>query len=103
MRTSARPGSARRAPDIQFPEGAPMTDDTQRIITRRELLAASAGVALVALEGGTSSLTAAPSPTARAPGRLKQSVCRWTYGSIPLPEFCRTIKGMGLAGIDLLQ
>jgi hydroxypyruvate isomerase len=87
-----------------------MTDDAHRTITRRELLAASAGVALAALESAPPSLAAQPliaraRPSGSPPGagRLKQSVCRWTYGSIPLPEFCRTIKGMGLAGIDLLQ
>ncbi len=85
-----------------------MTDDTLRI-TRREMLAASAGAALVALESGAPSLAAAQQPTARPPdrrlgtGRLKQSVCRWPYGSIPLPEFCKAIKAMGLTGIDLLQ
>src|SRR6266571_7186571 len=35
-------------------------------------------------------------------GRLKQSACRWPYRAIPLPDFCRAAKGMGLAGIDLL-
>jgi hydroxypyruvate isomerase len=36
-------------------------------------------------------------------GRLKQSVSRWPYSKIPLPEFCRACKAMGLAGVDLLQ
>ena len=36
-------------------------------------------------------------------GRLKQSVTRWTYNSIPLPEFCTAIAGMGLTAIDLLE
>jgi hydroxypyruvate isomerase len=35
-------------------------------------------------------------------GRLKQSVSRWCYNSIPMPEFCRAVKDMGLVGIDLL-
>ena len=35
-------------------------------------------------------------------GRLKQSVSRWPYSSIPLPEFCRACRDIGLAGIDLL-
>src|SRR3954467_2082172 len=35
--------------------------------------------------------------------RLKQSVSRWPYSKIPLPEFCRACKGMGIAAIDLLQ
>ncbi|MDP3772658.1 MAG: TIM barrel protein, partial [Gemmatimonadales bacterium] len=36
-------------------------------------------------------------------GRLKQSVCRWIYERIPLAEFCRAARGMGLVAIDLLQ
>ncbi len=43
---------------------------------------------------------ARPAPPA---GRLKQSVCRWPYDHIPLPEFCRRAKQIGLAAIDLLQ
>ncbi len=37
-----------------------------------------------------------------SPGRLKQSVSRWPYRAIPLPEFCRAAREIGLAGIDLL-
>ena len=36
-------------------------------------------------------------------GRLKQSVSRWPYSRIPLPDFCRACKGMGIVAIDLLQ
>ena len=40
----------------------------------------------------------------RAPaGRLKQSVSRWPYSRIPLREFCRACKAMGIVAIDLLQ
>ena len=36
-------------------------------------------------------------------GRLKQSVSRWCYGKIPMPEFCDAVKAMGLTAIDLLN
>jgi hydroxypyruvate isomerase len=36
-------------------------------------------------------------------GRLKQSVCRWCYEKIPLPEFCKAVAGMGLTAIDLIE
>ena len=39
---------------------------------------------------------------ARQPGRLKQSVSRWPFGRIPLPQFARAAKEMGLVAIDLL-
>ncbi|HEY0800218.1 MAG TPA: TIM barrel protein [Steroidobacteraceae bacterium] len=35
-------------------------------------------------------------------GRLKQSVCRWPYTHMPLPDFCRRAKQIGFAAIDLL-
>lgn len=41
-------------------------------------------------------------PSARTAGRLKQSVSRWPYRSIPLADFCTAGKAMGLSGVDLL-
>ena len=73
-----------------------------RGITRRELLAATAGAAALAAFDAVPSSTRAD-PHASQAGRLKQSVCRWPFGSIPLPEFCRAARGMGLVAIDLLQ
>jgi hydroxypyruvate isomerase len=35
-------------------------------------------------------------------GRLKQSVCRWPYNRIALPDFCRRAKQIGFSAIDLL-
>ncbi len=35
-------------------------------------------------------------------GRLKQSVSRWCYAKIPMPEFCAAVAGMGMTAIDLL-
>jgi hydroxypyruvate isomerase len=36
-------------------------------------------------------------------GRIKQSVSRWPYAKIPLPEFARAVADMGLTAIDLLE
>ena len=36
-------------------------------------------------------------------GRLKQSVSRWPYSKIPLPDFCRAVADMGLPAVDLLE
>jgi hydroxypyruvate isomerase len=60
----------------------------------------------VAAAGGMSGAPSAVSRQSSAagpPGRLRQSVCRWTYGSMPLAELCRAAKDIGLAGIDLLS
>ncbi len=36
------------------------------------------------------------------PGRLHQSVCRWPFERIPLEDFCREARDMGLEAMDLL-
>jgi hydroxypyruvate isomerase len=36
-------------------------------------------------------------------GRLKQSVSRWCYNKIPLPEFAKAVKEIGVPAIDLLN
>ena len=41
-------------------------------------------------------------PEQPAAGRLRQSVCKWCYPRIPLPELARAAKAMGIAGVDLL-
>ncbi|MFO0875402.1 MAG: TIM barrel protein [Phycisphaerales bacterium] len=80
-------------------------------ITRRTFVAASVGTAAVATSatalattfGGADepSKDRAASGGARR-GRLKQSVCRWCYGGMPLDELCRNAKSMGLASVELL-
>jgi hydroxypyruvate isomerase len=66
-------------------------------ITRREALAAT-GVALAA-----ASLGAAEGGRVVQKGRLKQTVCRWCYQKIPLPEFCKAVAEIGLTAIDLVD
>ena len=41
--------------------------------------------------------------SAPSAGRLKQSVSYWPYGRIPLPQFARECKRIGLVAVDLLQ
>jgi hydroxypyruvate isomerase len=36
-------------------------------------------------------------------GRLKQSVSRWCYQKIALPDLCRAVAAMGVPAIDLLE
>ena len=70
-----------------------------RAVTRREALTAAAAAALLPLQ----SLAAQPATPAVVKGRLKQSVSRWCYSKIPMPEFCEAVKAMGLTAIDLLE
>jgi hydroxypyruvate isomerase len=70
-------------------------------LTRRGFLAAGAMVA-----AGTQASARVRAPQAGRVvknGRLKQSVSRWPYRSIPLPDFCRAVADMGLTAIDLLD
>ena len=70
-----------------------------RALTRREALTAAAAAAALPLQ----SLAAQPATPAVVKGRLKQSVSRWCYSKIPMPEFCEAVKAMGLTAIDLLE
>ena len=36
-------------------------------------------------------------------GRINHSVCKWCYGKIPLEEFCKATKEIGLTSVELLQ
>src|SRR6266851_3317157 len=64
---------------------------------RRAAVAALGAAALgAALKG-----SASPGPRFSV-GRLKQSVSRWPYRQIPLPEFARAAAAIGLAAVDLL-
>lgn len=62
---------------------------------------------LLAFAAGATAWPLLPAATAHEPqtpvrGKLKQSVCRWIYGNIPLDDFCKQIKAIGITGIDLL-
>jgi len=80
-----------------------------QLMSRRKLLLRSAGVAAIAAAGVLADPIRARSapPTlsgksSAGSGRLKQSVCRWPYSRMPLPDFCRRTKQIGFAAIDLL-
>jgi hydroxypyruvate isomerase len=63
-----------------------------------------AGAAALAGLAVSSPASLFPLPASRLQaGRIKQSVSRWPYSKIPLPEFAKAAKRIGLAGIDLLQ
>jgi len=78
------------------------------LFSRRKFLSRSAGI--VAAAGGVAAapLRAIGAPATESnessavPGRLKQSLCRWPYSKISLPELSRRAKQMGFAAIDLL-
>jgi hydroxypyruvate isomerase len=70
------------------------------LLSRRMFLVRSSSVGTIAAAG----VLADPIRARSAPesGRLRQSVCRWPYSRMPLPEFCRRTQQIGFAAIDLL-
>src|SRR5262245_66273541 len=64
------------------------------LYSRREVLSAAGAVFL-------SSRALAQRVVVR--GRIKQSVTRWTYRSLALPDLCRAVADIGLSAIDLLE
>jgi hydroxypyruvate isomerase len=66
------------------------------------MLAGVLGAAGVVMVADYASVEAGGPPVNRK-GRIKQSVSRWPYSKIPLPEFCKACAAMGLKAIDLLQ
>jgi hydroxypyruvate isomerase len=64
------------------------------LLSRRELLLAAGAAAL-------SSRALAQRVVVR--GRVRQSVTRWTYRSMALPDLCRAAADIGLTAIDLLE
>ena len=82
-----------------------MVKESPRLSRRSALtaLVTAAGVFPARRIRAASAPSTAPSGNAIAlRGRLKQSVCRWPYVSMPLPEFCLRAKQIGFAAIDLL-
>jgi hydroxypyruvate isomerase len=81
--------------------------DAPHAVNRRAMLgrlAVAAGALASPLSRAIpASPAAAAVPAAATAGRLKQSVCRWPYDRIALPEFCRRAKQLGFAAIDLLH
>jgi len=94
----------------------PAAAATGSTLSRRTVLAGMAGAAAASAllaEGGSAAASelanapqqnpaAAPATTGAGSGRLKQSVCKWCYGSIPLDEFCAKVKPLGIQSVELL-
>jgi hydroxypyruvate isomerase len=68
------------------------------LITRRSALKAAGAVALA-----SSAPLAVHSETPAKPnGNLKQSVCRWCYGRVPLETLAEEVKKIGYLSLELL-
>jgi hydroxypyruvate isomerase len=69
-------------------------------LTRRDALKSAGALAVGAAVAGS---TTSAQESAVKNARLKQSVCRWCYQRIPLEEFFKGVKAIGLNAVDLLQ
>src|SRR6516162_10217499 len=54
------------------------------------------------MAGAVSTLEGA-APVKKVKGNIKQSVCRWCYGSIPLPKLAKMVKEIGYQSVELLS
>lgn len=74
-------------------------------ISRREALrqAATATTALASLALLQPGIQAAEAGTGHLKGHVHHSVCKWCYKNIPLDDFCKAGKAMGLQSVELLQ
>ncbi|MEP6549279.1 MAG: TIM barrel protein [Gammaproteobacteria bacterium] len=71
--------------------------DKYHPISRRATFRALAGAAGILAAGEVRADSSGSSN-----GRLQQSLCRWPYARIPLPDLCRRVKPIGFRAIDLL-
>jgi len=60
------------------------------------------GLSAAALVGAAAPTAEGETPAVRR-GRLRQSVARWCYSSMPIEELCAAVAGLGMPAIDLLE
>jgi len=75
-----------------------MSDITR--VSRRSALGLMAGIPSALVAG--SAQAEGQEPPANLKGRLKQSVCRWCYGAMPLEDLSRNAAAMGIRSVELL-
>jgi hydroxypyruvate isomerase len=68
---------------------------------RRTVVKAAGAGALAAL-GGTLPHVHADEANVKGGGKIKQSVCRWCYGDIPLEKLCAEAKRIGYKSVELV-
>ena len=73
--------------------------------TRRSALKALTGTAAVTAVASqlSASLSAADQALGPLKGRVRHSVCKWTFPDIPLDQFAGICKDLGMSSIELLQ
>ena len=72
-------------------------------ITRRSAVGRITAAAAFAAAATVTKGIQAAEAASKLKGRINHSVCKWCYGKIPLEEFCKASKEIGLASVELLQ
>jgi len=76
------------------------------MLTRRSLLQSLAvgavSVPAASISGMLLAQTAASTEALTVKGNIRQSVSKWCFGNIPLDEFCKICKKLGMVGVDLI-
>jgi hydroxypyruvate isomerase len=73
------------------------------MISRRSLLKSFAlGAAATAVPGTLLAQTADTIEALSVKGDIRQSVSKWCFNNIPLDEFCKICKKIGMVGVDLI-
>lgn len=68
---------------------------------RRNVLKKIAGASVGATFAGALG-TVSTAVASNQTSRIKHSVCKWCYGKIPLEEFCKSVKEIGIQSVELL-
>ena len=73
------------------------------MISRRSLLKSFAiGAAAAVVPSSLLAQTAEEIEALTLKGDIRQSVSKWCFGNIPLDEFCKICKKLGMVGVDLI-
>ncbi len=72
-------------------------------MTRRNLIEGMAGAAVITAAKPLSSFAASGGTQYKLKGNIHHSVSQWCYGDIPLEEFARNCKEMGIESVELLN
>ena len=70
---------------------------------RREMLAVLGAASAAQVLGAVTPIVADAMTTSDGAKKLKQSVCRWCYQSMPLDVLCRNVAAMGFSSVELLS
>lgn len=72
-------------------------------MTRRNMIGGMAGAAVIAAGAPVGLLAGKGQEAFRLKGNIHHSVSQWCYGDIPLEEFAKACKDMGIESIELLN